>query len=196
MIAAGVDSLELGRTFSQARRRILLYAPPYGNFAANAEIARGLESALARPGGARLSAFLLPDPGHCHWAGELFGLLRPQAGPNDMMGELRASRRYLDGLKDAFGERVDLVEMPFRPSLPAVLVDDRMFFGHFARSRVLAPEGFWCAVDAPVETLLACARAGRVPEEADRETRAAFRIAAECALALEQGRRLDSSAPA
>jgi hypothetical protein len=196
MIAAGVESLELGRTFSQARRRILLYAPPYGNFAANSGIAQGLESALARQGGARLTAFSLPDPAYCHWAGELFRLLRPLAGPDDMTGELLASRRYLDGLKDAFGERVELVEMPFRPSLPVVIVDDRMFFGHFARSAVLAPEGFWCVADAPVEALLDCARAGRVPDGADRETRAAFRIAAECALALEQGGRLESNAPA
>ncbi|BCS88150.1 hypothetical protein [Pseudodesulfovibrio sediminis] len=192
MIFAGIEALRLGEVFGGARRRIILYAPPYGNFAANESVRQGLETALSRCGGTSLMACCLPLLSDDAWTREVMGLLRPQAGVEVIEKELAASRHFLHELQSLFGDRVELIEMPFRPSLPALIVDDSVYFGHFAHSPVLTPDGFWCVADVPVEALFAMARTGRVPEKTAREERAAFRIIAECAQALERGKRLDA----
>lgn len=118
-------------------------------------------------------------------------LLRPGGDSRSMRRELEDSRRFLRGLKRAFADRVAVLEMPARPSLPVIIVDDRISFGHFAYSPVMTSEGFWCAVEAPMDELFACARCKRVPQGRPGTDRAAFRIVSECAHALENASRLD-----
>jgi len=194
VIVAGVASLQLDEVFARAGRHISLYAPPYGNFAFNGAICEGIHSALSSDNGVFLVASIFPPLSRCAWVGEMMHLLRPQADIGAMEEELRASREFLLKLKRTFNGRVMVIEMPFRPSFPAMVVDDMLYFGQFAHAPVLTSEGFWCAVEIHARRLFAMARTGRVPEASAPEERAAFRIVSECVQSWEQGKCVSADA--
>lgn len=149
MIVAGIRELRLDTAVATVRRHMLLLAPPYGPFAASERMRAALGAALSLPDGARLTAVCLPDLDAQPWVEELLRLLRPGFDRPALEHELLDSRTFLRALRTRFGERVRLLQMGERPCLP-VVVDARLFFGHFAHSRVPTPEGFWGAVPAPV----------------------------------------------
>lgn len=186
MITAGVQALNLGAAFAGARRHILLSAPPYGAFAASGDIREALESVLSHPRGPSLTAVDLPDPEGRPWMEELRNLLRPGGSVRDFRRELDESRLFLRELSRRFPGRVFVRQMRTRPCLPVIIVDDSIFFGHFAHGPVMTPEGFWCCVTAPVGPLFAHAAAGTAPDALMPENRAAFRIVSECVHTLRQ----------
>lgn len=195
MITAGVQQLNLPERITNATRRIWFHAPPYGRFAASAPLCDALHAALSRPDGPSLTVATLPDMDshpHISWLPDFMRLLRPLSNEDDIRQELAASHTFLRQLADRYDHRVSIHMMLQRPSLPVLLVDDTISFGHFARSAVMTPDGFWCTVTAPVERLLQLAGEGVLPGELDTarasdalnalspEHRAAFRIIEEC----------------
>jgi hypothetical protein len=189
MISAGLNGLNLDISLSSARREILLLAPPYGNFRKSPQICSALSCALSHPQGASLRVLCLPDPNVFTWAGELMSLLRPGMNMQDKQRELAESRAFLSELVAMFPERVSVLELRERPNFPAIIVDDQIFFGHFAHGPVMTPEGFWCRVEGPVESLFESVRVGTEPSAV--EERAAYRIVSECAYLLSQANPMD-----
>ncbi|UZP66974.1 hypothetical protein N1030_15390 [Desulfovibrio mangrovi] len=195
MITAGVQQLNLPERIANAKCRIWFHAPPYGRFAASAPLCDALHAALSRADGPNLTVATLPDlDSHPQiaWLPDFMRLLRPRSSRDDIRQELAASHTFLGQLADHYGHRVSIHTILLRPSLPVLLVDDTICFGHFARSAVMTPDGFWCTVTAPVERLLQLAGEGVLPDEVDTtrtsdalnalspEHRAAFRIIEEC----------------
>ncbi|WP_027721159.1 hypothetical protein [Maridesulfovibrio zosterae] len=195
MIFAGIEEIGLHKVFKNARRQIVLYAPPYGNFANNEFVSGSLNSALAKESGPSLMIFCLPDIDIYPWVGEFMKVLRPKASNDSIRQDLDHSRIFLQELKLKFKERISIYEMPIRPCLPFLIIDDRILFGHFAYSQVMTPEGFWCSVEVPVEKLFTCAESGRIPTNGTHAELAAFRIISEYAFALEKGCKADFHAP-
>ncbi len=187
MPAAGLDMTRLAALLRNARRRILLYAPPYSRFATAAPLCEALKAALEQPGGASLTALCLPDLHEQGWMEEFMATLRPRLGRQAIRHELEMSRAFLRGLAARFGERVTVLELTTRPCLPVLVADDHILFGQFCHSPVLTPEGFWHMVQAPVERLFGHAEQETEPE-GPAETRASFRIISECAHALRRAR--------
>lgn len=187
MPTSGLDIVNVAGLIREARSHILLYAPPYGRFATSEVLCDALEVALARPGGASMTALSLPDLSECGWMRDFMELLRPQCDTQTVQRELDISRAFLRNLAAMYAGRVDVLEMQSRPNLPILLVDDHILFGQFCHSRVLAPEGFWNIVHTPVEALFAHEAMGTEPYGSATE-RAAFRIVSECAYALRRAR--------
>lgn len=183
MLSAGLSELNLDVALMSARREIIFLAPPYGNFSKSPQICSALKAALAKPQGASLTVLCLPRMGGFLWADELMSLLRPGMDMREKQLQLDDSRIFLRGLKQKYPERVSVFELRKRPNFPALIIDDQIFFGHFAYSEALTPDGFWCRVEAPVRELFDQVSAGKEPALA--EDRAAFRIISECAYLLE-----------
>jgi hypothetical protein len=153
MISAGVTSLNLPERIAAARQRIWFHAPPYGRFAAAAPLCEALHAALSRPQGPCLTVSTLPDM-RISWMPDFMHLLRPHADRQALLQELADSDTFLRQLKNDHAERVHIRTIRLRPSLPVLIIDDTICFGHFAHSATLTPDGFWCTVTAPVEELL------------------------------------------
>jgi hypothetical protein len=166
MISAGVTSLNLPERIAAARQRIWFHAPPYGRFAAAAPLCEALHAALSRPQGPCLTVSTLPDI-RISWMPDFMHLLRPHAGRQALLQELADSDTFLRQLKNDHAERVHIRTIRLRPSLPVLIIDDTICFGHFAHSATLTPDGFWCTVTAPVEELLRIAASPAMPRTAE-----------------------------
>ncbi|MFV0347420.1 MAG: hypothetical protein ACK5JO_02455, partial [Halodesulfovibrio sp.] len=129
------------------------HAPPYGRFATAAPLCEALHAALSRPQGPCLTVATLPDM-QISWMPDFMHLLRPHADRQALLQELADSDNFLRQLKNDHPERVHIRTLHLRPSLPVLIIDDSISFGHFAHSSTLTPDGFWCTVTAPVEELL------------------------------------------
>ncbi|WP_419779318.1 hypothetical protein [Maridesulfovibrio sp.] len=184
MISAGLKDLNLDLALQAARREILFFAPPYGNFRKSELISSALEAALAVPHGPSLKVFCLPRLDEFAWSRELMELLRPGMGFEELEGELKDSREFISDLAKRFPGRVEAYELRARPNLPVLIVDDDIFFGHFAHSTVQTPAGFWSKQEAPVEDLFIRVQSGVEPTLA--KDKASFRIIAECAYLMGQ----------
>lgn len=166
MISAGVTSLNLPERIAAARQRIWFHAPPYGRFAAAAPLCEALHAALSRPQGPCLTVSTLPDM-RISWMPDFMHLLRPHADRQALLQELADSDTFLRQLKNDHAERVHIRTIRLRPSLPVLIIDDTICFGHFAHSATLTPDGFWCTVTAPVEELLRIAAHPAMPRTAE-----------------------------
>ncbi|HAS90289.1 MAG TPA: hypothetical protein DCS48_13460 [Desulfovibrio sp.] len=189
MLSAGLSELNLDAALKSARREIIFLAPPYGNFGKSPQICSALEAALTASQGASLTVLCLPEMGGFLWADELMSLLRPGMDMWEKQFQLDNSRIFLRGLTHKFPGRVSVFELRDRPNFPVLIIDDQIFFGHFAYSEVLTPDGFWCRVEAPVGELFDQVSAGREPALA--ADCAAFRIISECAFLLEHAVAVD-----
>ncbi|WP_027186280.1 hypothetical protein [Desulfovibrio inopinatus] len=179
-IKAGVQQFDLPKVLSNAHTRIILHAPPYGPFARNNTILHALESTLFRPDGPTLTALCLPDIHMYPWVMDFMRLLRPQGDSAEVEHELNRCRLFLQHFARNAPTRVRLLEMQVPPSLPLLIIDETVFFSHFAHSTVMTPDGFWCSVTAPVDDFMKHADQGTEPKTSDPVLRATFRIISEC----------------
>ncbi len=185
---AGLSQLNVAKIFAEARHRIILHAPPYGAFGTNAAIARALESALAQPDGASLTALCLPDMQAYPWVHDFMSVLRPQYDSAAREQELTQSRLFLRHLASSFPNRVHVLEMHVAPLIPLLVVDDTVIFGQTAHSSVMTKEGFWSTCSMGKADILDAALHGIEPIENEREQRAVFRILSEYVHSLKQAK--------
>ncbi|NJB68158.1 hypothetical protein GGQ74_001831 [Desulfobaculum xiamenense] len=191
MIAVtGIASLDIPAALAAARRRIVLHAAIYGNFADSPTHAAALETALSHPDFGGLDVVSIRPETEGRAMRDFLDALREGWTPEAMAEHVARSREFLHGLARRHPGRVRLYETA-RPGLfPALIIDDDIHFGHYARSPIPAPEGFWFHVHADVERLSAWLRSGNIPPHATADERAALRIVSECL------RAMDESAPA
>lgn len=154
-ISVGVSSLNFDEHFSKAKRHILLHAAIYNRFAENSAVASALETALAN--GAKIEVIILPVWHDIDWMDAACQLVRPYGTRSDMLEKAEASRTFFTSLAKQYPQQVVLYEAETLPAFPLVVVDDVLFYGHYAHSQVLAPEGFWMRLSSHVGTLLSLA---------------------------------------
>jgi sugar phosphate isomerase/epimerase len=188
----GITALDLPTLFSGAKRRIILHAGVYGAFASPRH-AEALRKALSHAGFLGLDVVELPPENTTPWRDSFLRCLRFDVSPRQAEEEVAASHAFLLSLARDYPDRVRVHPARMPPSLPLVIIDDAIIFGHYAHCAEHAPEGFWCKVDSDVERLLRWADAGRPPESATPEETAAFRLVCECTRAM--GPNWTSEAP-
>lgn len=155
-VHTGASALNFDKQFSRARKHILLHAAIYNRFAENAAVSDALEFTLARHG-VVLQAILLPVWRDIVWMDAACRLVRPEGSRAEMLEKAEVSREYFLRLAEQYPQQVFTYEARTFPVFPLVIVDDNIFCGHYAHSQVLAPEGFWMQIAAPVTELLSLA---------------------------------------
>lgn len=211
----GTQSLMLPQAFAAAKR-IILHAAIYGPFVRSAPHRQALETAVRN--GAALHAILAPLPSSAPqnpWINEFWQMVRPGVSLHSVEQEWQNSIALFRALaatatSAAAGATVLAYATQAMPCLPVLLADDRIFFGHYAHSAVPAPQGVWCAMDAPVGEMLAIHSLGTSPvtagntqttapgnEEADSRKqplpewwRAPARLVEECVHAMHHATRI------
>lgn len=186
----GIHTASLPQVFAEAERRIILHAAVYSRFAESQAHREGIVAALAKPGFRKLQAITLPFTAAKGWKQEFWEILRPGAPRDVLEQECTTSRNFLIKLAGAQEGRVEIYETRAMPCMPVVIVDDRIFFGHYAHSDVLAPEGYWFGVHAPVEQLITYATIGGLPADAAPRLKASYRFVAECLHAMRNAKRM------
>ncbi|SIO08439.1 hypothetical protein [Halodesulfovibrio marinisediminis] len=151
-VYAGASALSFDSYFSGAERRILLHAAIYNRFADNPAVSSALETALSR--GVQVEVVILPVWRDIVWMDAACHLVRPEGERSDMLIKANVSRELFGCLAKKYPQQLTMYEALTFPALPLVVVDNVILYGQYAHSQVLAPEGFWTKVHAPVELLL------------------------------------------
>lgn len=149
---ADSSSLAFPERFAAAEKRILLHAAIYNRFVENSAVRLALENALE--GGVQIEAILLPVWRDLAWMDAACRLIRPQGNKEEMLAKAEVSREFFSVLAERFPEQVTVYEAALFPAFPLVVVDDVLLSGQYAHSQILAPQGMWMEVAAPVETLM------------------------------------------
>lgn len=126
----------------------------------------------------------LSDSAETDAASDAARILRHDWSAQAMREHADASLDYVRGLAARHPERVRIHMTPRLGLFPALVIDDSLFFGHYAHAPVPAPEGYWLRVDTDTALLDAWLDAGRIPGDATPDQRAALRILAECRHAM------------
>lgn len=156
LVHADSSSLAFPVRFAAAKKRILLHAAIYNRFVENNAVCAALESALE--GGVQLEAILLPVWKDVAWMDAACRLIRPQGSRDEMRRKAEVSREFFSALAERFPEQVTVYEAALFPAFPLVIVDDILLSGQYAHSQILAPQGVWMEVLAPVENLMPLAQ--------------------------------------
>lgn len=186
----GIHTASLPQVFAEAKRRIILHAALYSPFAASDPHREGLETALRQPGFKKMHAICLPFAPKRGWMQEFLGMLRPSMSIGEIEHEFNSSLNFLVRLAAQHEGMVEIYETRAMPCIPTIVVDDRIFFGHYAHSDVLAGNGYWFSVTAPVEELITYAKIGGLPKEAGPKKTASYRYIAECINAMQNAKRM------
>ena len=186
----GIHTASLPQVFAAAERRIILHAALYSRFADSPAHREGLEAAVDSPGFRKLQAITLPFAPKKGWAQEFMELLRPNTALGSLEHEFNRSLDFLVRLAARQQGVVEIYETRAMPCMPLVIVDDRIFFGHYAHCDIMAPDGYWFSVNASVEELITYASIGGLPEEATPRTKASYRFVAECMYAMKNAKRM------
>ncbi|ABB40346.1 hypothetical protein Dde_3553 [Oleidesulfovibrio alaskensis G20] len=186
----GIHTASLPFVFAEARRRIIMHAALYSNFARSPRHIEALSTALTKPGFRKLHAITLPFDPKRGWMEEFMHVLRPDYSLAQMEHEFNSSRDFLVRLAARHDGLVELYETRAMPCMPVIIVDDKILFGHYAHSPVPAPQGYWFSVTAPVEDMLDWLRHGRIPEDATPTQKASLRFVADCDYAMRNAKRL------
>ncbi|SHJ30717.1 hypothetical protein ACQ0P8_13240 [Halodesulfovibrio aestuarii] len=185
VVHTGVSSLNFGEQFAGAQKRILLHAAIYNRFAENTAVSSALEFALAHHN-IVLQAILLPVWRDIVWMDAACKLVRPESSRAEMLEKAEVSLKFFLRLAAQYPQQVVIYEGQTVPACPLVIVDDSLFCGHYVHSQVLAPEGVWMEMTAPVESLLSLAESIAQRELAE---------AGEEHLLIEQRKELISAMP-
>lgn len=204
----GIAALGVPNALAAARRRIILHAAVYGNFASSPRHAKAFDAVLAAPEFQGLDIIhiapealgeatdtcgavdcgapphALSDSAETDAASDAARILRHDWSAQAMREHADASLDYVRGLAARHPDRVRIHMTPHLGLFPALVIDDSLFFGHYAHAPVPAPEGYWLRVDTDTALLDAWLDAGRIPGDATPDQRAALRILAECRHAM------------
>lgn len=186
----GIHTASIPQVFASAQRRIVLHAALYNKFATSPAHSEALEAALARPGFKKLQAITLPFALNKQWTQEFLQILRPGYTIGEMEHEFNSSINFLVRLAAQHEGMVEIYETQALPCMPVLIIDDCIFFGHYAHSDIMAPDGYWFSVSAPVEELMENAYNGTIPKEKSPKQRASFRFISECVYAMKHAKRM------
>ncbi len=184
MIKPGILAFDVPALMASATRRIVWHASIYSPFARSDRHGEAVRDFLRRPGGCGMDIVTLPRRPEA-WCTCFFTVLR--GGSVRSAGtELETSWRFLDELSSEFPSQVRIHVLKRRPSLPILLIDDNILFGHYAVSSVPAGQGWWTRVEADVERMLSWMPHGP-PESVTDWERACYRVVSDCANAMSDG---------
>lgn len=182
------SSLHTYKTIAKARNRIVLHAAFYPTYASTADYSSALRAVLAKPSFGKLEVFLLSlEPG---WSKEFVNILRWNYSIVQFKNELTASRNFFKSLRDDYPDKVILYETPLLPLFPLVIIDNIICVGHYAHSRVPAPDGYWLRIKADVDELIKWVGYQSIPVEPTNRIVAAYRFVAEYVNARSESKRL------
>jgi hypothetical protein len=187
-VLSGLGESGLSEAVARADR-LFFHAALYSSFARDKAMAAALETALSRPGFARLDMVSLdPVAGAAYWD-EFRGVLRQDMPASTMQREFSVSAAFCDELATRHPLKVRLFVTSALPLAPILLVDDMIYAGHYLHSPVPAPLGLWLVVPADVTVLLDMAESGARPDALAPEDRGAYRLVCECVAARNAARR-------
>lgn len=151
---AGTGALNFTDRFANAKTHILLHAAIYNRFVNNVQLVEAMHTALAKEE-VTLQVVLLPVWKDIPWMDAACTLLRPDDSRTEVLRKAEVSREFFLELREKYPAQVRLVEASRFPVMPLVIIDETIFCGHYAHSQVLAPDGYWMQLEAPVTSLLA-----------------------------------------
>jgi hypothetical protein len=204
----GIAALGVPDALAAARRRIILHAAVYGNFASSPRHAAAFDAVLAAPEfqgldiihiapeafgkaadacgavGGEGSTRALSGSAPTNDAPDAARILRHDWSAQAMRGHADASLDFVRTLAARHPGRVRIHMTPHLGLFPALVIDDSLFFGHYAHAPVPAPDGYWFHVTTDTALLDAWLDADHIPDDATADQRAALRILAECRHAM------------
>lgn len=184
-LVSGIEKLGVPELFARAERRIFLHAAVYGPFARSESHMHGMEKALTNPGFKRLDVIALQSQIENAWSDSFLSALRFGKSKQSVAQEVDLSQTFLKEMSENYPEKFFVHPLVNLPCQPLLIVDDTICFGQYAHSGVHASQGFWGCVETDVEKLFRWAESGDVPQGADSEEVAAFRLVSDCFRAME-----------
>jgi len=175
------DAVGVPQLIRQARHRIVFHAAYYPKYGFDQQ-GMNLWSAMESNPRLLLTA-IFTDVDHVTWANEFSNILRPfyKGKENEFWSDLEASKRHFERCLNDFGpNRVHIVATPRLPLFPIIMIDNTLVVGHYAHSRVIAPDGLWLTIQHPkVLSMYECLLAAGIPECDTQEERAILRYVEE-----------------
>lgn len=185
-----IHSASLPAAFASAESRIILHTSLYAYFARNAEYSEALEVALARPNFQKLHAIMLPFESRKAWHDEFLSCLAPNTPAGMLEHEFNSSRDFLVRLAAKHDGLVALYESRALPCAPIIIVDDRIYFGHYCHGSVPITEGLWFTMTVPVTSMLYWLEDNSIPQNLSPTHRATFRFVSECYYAMKHAKKV------
>lgn len=184
-VTAGIATLDIPALLAGARKRIILHAAIYGPFAKSKPHRDGLLTALGRSSFEQLDIIALADDQP--WTSAFLEALRFESPIEERFQAVKASKDFLEELKTAYPDTVQIRSLSTFPCLPIIIVDDTIIFGQYAHSEILAADGFWGKMQADVAELFHWATTKTLPNDANELDKAAYRLVSECHHAITSG---------
>lgn len=182
MIVHGIEHAGVPASY-RAAKRIILNAMVYGGFVGT-EHELSLLNTVVKPEFIRLDLVeVRPD---FQYFEQVRSMVRPGYTLEQMIKEVELSNHFISQFQSLAPDKVFVHPMRRFVPVPMIIVDDKIFFGHYSHCPVSAPNGFWMKIKADVEKLRSWYRKGRVDPEATGHDLAAYRLVYECMLAIDE----------